>query len=231
MLEIRNLNAGYGEMPVLKSVSLSVAKGEILSIVGSNGTGKSTLLKAISGVVPASGSIDFLGLPIGNLRPHEIVRQGIVHVPEGRKIFPELTVSENLRMGAFLNPQHYRSRIEMVFELFPRLAERPKQLGGTMSGGEQQMLAIARGLMGDPKLLMLDEPSLGLSPLYAETVFRSIGEINRNGVTVLLVEQNVFLSLSISNRGYVIETGSVVLTGSGQELLENPQVRKAFLGM
>ncbi|NTW57160.1 MAG: ABC transporter ATP-binding protein [Chlorobiaceae bacterium] len=231
MLEIRNLNAGYGEMPVLKSVSLSVSKGEILSIVGSNGAGKSTLLKSISGVVRASGSMDFLGAPIVDLKPHEIVRRGIVHVPEGRKIFPELTVSENLRMGAFLNPQHYRSRIEMVFDLFPRLAERPNQLGGTMSGGEQQMLAIARGLMGDPKLLMLDEPSLGLSPLYAETVFRSIGEINRNGVTVLLVEQNVFLSLSISNRGYVIETGSVVLTGSGQELLENPQVKKAFLGM
>jgi branched-chain amino acid transport system ATP-binding protein len=231
MLEICALDAGYGDMPVLKSLSLSVAEGEVLSIVGSNGAGKSTLLKAISGLVHSSGSISFRGEPIIGLKPHSIVRKGIVQVPEGRKIFPEMTVAENLMMGAYLTPQNHRQRLDMVFALFPGLAERRRQLGGTMSGGEQQMLAIGRGLMGDPKLLMLDEPSLGLSPLYTDTVFNAIREISRSGVTVLLIEQNVFQSLQMSDRGYVMETGSIVLSGNGRELLENPQVKKAFLGM
>jgi branched-chain amino acid transport system ATP-binding protein len=231
MIEIRNLNAGYGDMPVLKSLSLSIAKGEILSIVGNNGAGKSTLLKTISGVVRASGSICFRNKAICGIKPHMIVQKGIILVPEGRKIFSEMTVIENLMMGAFLTPKDYRRHLDMVFSLFPVLADRKKQLGGTLSGGEQQMLAIARGLMGNPALLMLDEPSLGLSPLYTETVFKSIREINRNGVTVLLVEQNVYQSLSVSDRGYVMETGSIVLSGSGRELLENPQVKKAYLGM
>lgn len=231
MLEICALDAGYGDMPVLKSLSLSVAEGEVLSIVGSNGAGKSTLLKAISGLVHSSGSISFRGEPIIGLKPHSIVRKGIVQVPEGRKIFPEMTVAENLMMGAYLTPKNHRQRLDMVFALFPGLAERRRQLGGTMSGGEQQMLAIGRGLMGDPKLLMLDEPSLGLSPLYTDTVFNAIREISRSGVTVLLIEQNVFQSLQMSDRGYVMETGSIVLSGNGRELLENPQVKKAFLGM
>lgn len=231
MLEICDLNAGYDDMPVLKSLSLSIVEGEVLSIVGNNGAGKSTLLKAISGLVRSTGSISFRGTRINGLKPHAIVQKGIVHVPEGRKIFPEMTVDENLTMGAFLNPKEYRRHLDMVFSLFPRLSERRKQLGGTMSGGEQQMLAIARGLMGSPKLLMLDEPSLGLSPLFTESVFSSIGEISRSGVTVLLVEQNVCQSLEASDRGYVMETGSIVLSGTGRELLENPQVKRAFLGM
>jgi branched-chain amino acid transport system ATP-binding protein len=231
MLEIRKLNAGYGEMPVLREISLSIGEGEIVSVVGSNGAGKSTLLKAISGLVGLTGSILFDKGAIDGLKPHVIVGRGIVHVPEGRKIFPEMTVAENLMMGAFLNPKEYRRNLDRVYLLFPRLAERQKQLGGTMSGGEQQMLAIGRGLMGNPRLLMLDEPSLGLSPLFTEVVFGAIREINRSGVTVLLVEQNVYQSLSISDRGYVIETGSIVLTGSGQELLDDPQVKTAFLGM
>lgn len=231
MLDIRNLNAGYGDMPVLRELSLSLGEGEIVSVVGSNGAGKSTLLKAISGVVRQTGSILFDSGAIDGLKPHEIVGRGIVHVPEGRKIFPEMTVAENLMMGAFLHPKEYRRNLDRVFLLFPRLAERQAQLGGTMSGGEQQMLAIGRGMMGNPKLLMLDEPSLGLSPLFTEVVFGAIREINRSGVTVLLVEQNVYQSLTISDRGYVIETGSIVLTGSGQELLDNPEVKTAFLGM
>ncbi|NTV61503.1 MAG: ABC transporter ATP-binding protein [Chlorobiaceae bacterium] len=231
MLEICDLNAGYDDMPVLKSLSLSIVEGEVLSIVGNNGAGKSTLLKAISGLVRSTGSISFRGTRINGLKPHAIVQKGIVHVPEGRKIFPEMTVDENLTMGAFLNPKEYRRHLDMVFSLFPRLSERRKQLGGTMSGGEQQMLAIARGLMGSPKLLMLDEPSLGLSPLFTESVFSSIGEISRSGVTVLLVEQNVCQSLEASDRGYVMETGSIVLSGTGRELIENPQVKRAFLGM
>jgi branched-chain amino acid transport system ATP-binding protein len=231
MLEIRNLSAGYGDMTVLKSISLSITEGEVLSIAGNNGAGKSTLLKAISGIIRYSGSILFLDTELNGLKPHSIVEKGIVHVPEGRKIFPEMSVSENLKMGAFLNPRDYRRHLELAFSLFPRLAERRNQLGGTMSGGEQQILAIARGLMGNPKLLMLDEPSLGLSPLYTELVFKSIGEIKRSGVTVLLVEQNVCESLMASDRGYVMETGSIVLSGRGRELLENPLVKKAYLGI
>jgi branched-chain amino acid transport system ATP-binding protein len=231
MLDIRMLNAGYGDMTVIRELTLSIGEGEIVSVVGSNGAGKSTLLKAISGVVRSSGSIIFDGGAINGLKPHSIVGRGIVHVPEGRKIFPEMTVAENLMMGAFLHQKEYRRNLDRVFLLFPRLAERQTQLGGTMSGGEQQMLAIGRGLMGNPRLLMLDEPSLGLSPLFTEVVFGAIREINRSGVTVLLVEQNVYQSLSISDRAYVIETGSIVLTGTGRELLDDPQVKTAFLGM
>lgn len=231
MLEISNLNAGYGDMPVLKNISLSINQGEIVSVVGSNGAGKTTLLKAISGIIRSKGTISCNHEMISNLAPHVIVRRGIVHVPEGRKIFPEMTVIENLMMGAFLQQKNYRQNLEKVFELFPKLAERKKQLGGTMSGGEQQMLAIGRGLMGNPKLLLLDEPSLGLSPLFTDVVFGAITEIRKSGVTVLLVEQNVYQSLRISSRGYVMETGKIVLSGTGEELLENPDVKKAFLGM
>jgi len=231
MLSIKNLNAGYGEMPVLKDISITIAQGEIVSVVGSNGAGKSTLLKAISGLIKSKGTITYNNESLHNLPAHTIVQRGIIHVPEGRKIFPEMSVTENLIMGGFLQKKDRKQNMEKVFALFPKLADRRNQLGGTMSGGEQQMLAIGRGLMGNPKLLLLDEPSLGLSPLFTEVVFSTIQTINKSGVTVLLVEQNVYQSLKISNRGYVIEIGSIVLTGTGEELLNNQDVKKAFLGM
>jgi branched-chain amino acid transport system ATP-binding protein len=230
MLAIDRLVVSYGQMHVLRSISLTIERGSIVSVVGSNGAGKTTLLKAISGIIPAKGSVSFNGEPLGGLPAHAIVRRGIVHVPEGRKIFPAMSVTENLMMGAYLHRSSYRQNLDRVFDLFPRLAERRKQAGGTMSGGEQQMLAIGRGLMGNPKLLLLDEPSLGLSPIFTDTVFRAIEQIRKSGVTLLLVEQNVFRSLSISDKGYVIGNGSIVLTGPGKELLENPEVKRAFLG-
>ena len=231
MLNIKNLHAGYGEMPVLKDINLTIAQGEIVSVVGSNGAGKSTLLKAISGLIKSKGIITYNNESLHALQAHTIVQRGIIHVPEGRKIFPEMSVVENLIMGGFLQKKDRKQNMEKVFALFPKLADRRNQLGGTMSGGEQQMLAIGRGLMGNPKLLLLDEPSLGLSPLFTEVVFSAIQTINKSGVTVLLVEQNVYQSLKISNRGYVIEIGSIVLTGTGDELLNNQEVKKAFLGM
>ncbi len=236
MLKINTLNFSYGDMQVLWDIDLEVNEGEIVTVVGSNGAGKSTTLKNISRLVKwhtNKGSITFNGMDLAKLEPHEVVEQGIVQVPEGRKIFPEMTVLENLRMGSFLKScrKDRQSNIERAFTLFPRLKEREKQLGGTMSGGEQQMLAIARGLMANPKLLLLDEPSLGLSPLFVKNIFEIITEINRQGVTILLVEQNVFQSLHIAHRAYVLETGRVVLTGDGKELLSNDHVKKAFLGM
>ncbi|NTU53751.1 MAG: ABC transporter ATP-binding protein [Chlorobiaceae bacterium] len=230
MLKVDHLNASYGEMQVLKSISITVEQGSIVSVVGSNGVGKTTLLKAISGIIPSKGIISFDGEVLNGLPPHRIVGRGIIHVPEGRKIFPDMSVIENLMMGAFLHRNTCKQNLDRVFELFPRLAERRKQSGGTLSGGEQQMLAIGRGLMANPRLLLLDEPSLGLSPIFTDTVFRTIEQIRKSGVTVLLVEQNVFRSLSISDQAYVITNGSVVLNGSGRELLENPEVKRAFLG-
>ncbi len=231
MLDIQNLNAGYGEMPVLRKINITIADGEIVSVVGSNGAGKSTLLKAISGIIKSTGIITWNNELLHTLKAHTIVQRGIVHVPEGRKIFPDMTVVENLMMGGYLCQKDCQQNLDRVFTLFPKLAQRRNQLGGTMSGGEQQMLAIGRGLMGNPKLLLLDEPSLGLSPLFTEIVFGAIRTINSSGVTVLLVEQNVYQSLSISQRGYVIEIGRIVLTGTGEELLNNQEVKKAFLGM
>jgi len=231
MLNINNLNAGYGEMSVLRDINITIDEGEIVSVVGSNGAGKTTLLKAISGLIKSKGTITYNNESLFSLQPHTIVQRGVVHVPEGRKIFPEMTVLENLIMGGYLHQKDRQKNLERVFSLFPKLADRRNQLGGTMSGGEQQMLAIGRGLMGNPKLLLLDEPSLGLSPLFTDVVFSSIHTINKSGVTVLLVEQNVYQSLKISNRGYVIETGTIVLTGTGEELLNNREVKKAFLGM
>ena len=231
MLNIKNLSAGYGEMPVLKDINITIAQGDIVSVVGSNGAGKSTLLKAISGLITSKGTITYNNESLHALAAHTIVQRGIIHVPEGRKIFPEMSVVENLIMGGYLHPKDRKGNMERVFALFPKLADRRNQLGGTMSGGEQQMLAIGRGLMGNPKLLLLDEPSLGLSPLFTEVVFNAIQSINKSGVTVLLVEQNVYQSLKISNKGYVIEIGSIVLTGTGEELLNNQDIKKAFLGM
>ncbi|HEX7489874.1 MAG TPA: ABC transporter ATP-binding protein [Anaeromyxobacteraceae bacterium] len=234
MLEIRKLSFAYGDLRVLWEVDLEVRQGEIVTVVGGNGAGKSTTLRNVSRLLrPMSGTLRFQEQDLTRLESHQVVELGIVQVPEGRRIFPEMTVLENLRMGSY--PRSTRAdrgrNIERAFTLFPRLKERQKQLGGTMSGGEQQMLAIARGLMGNPKLLLLDEPSLGLSPLFVKNIFDIIAEINRQGTSILLVEQNVFQSLRIAHRAYVLETGRVVMTGSGQELLGNDHVKKAYLGL
>lgn len=234
MLNVSRLNFSYGDLKVLWDIDLEVRQGEIVTVVGANGAGKSTTLKNISRLVkPASGSLTFDGTDLTKLEPHQVVELGIVQVPEGRKIFPEMTVLENLRMGSFIKSARKTrdANVERVFSLFPRLKEREKQLGGTMSGGEQQMLAIGRGLMANPRLLLMDEPSLGLSPLFVKNIFDIITEINRQGVTILLVEQNVYQSLRIAHRAYVLETGRVVLTGTGADLLNDDHVKKAFLGM
>ncbi|HET9551672.1 MAG TPA: ABC transporter ATP-binding protein [Anaeromyxobacteraceae bacterium] len=234
MLSIEQLDFAYGDLKVLWDVDLEVKQGEIVTVVGANGAGKSTILRNVSRLVkPGGGTIRFQGEALNRLQPHEVVARGLVQVPEARRIFPEMTVVENLRMGSYLpatRPDRARN-MERVFSLFPRLAERKGQLGGTMSGGEQQMLAIGRGLMANPKLLLLDEPSLGLSPLFVKNIFDIIKTINAQGTTILLVEQNVYQSLHISHRAYVLETGRVVLSGTGAELLDNAHVKKAFLGM
>ena len=234
LLAIDQLDFAYGDLKVLWGIDLTVRQGEIVTLVGSNGAGKSTTLKNISRLLKwTSGTITFDGEDLSRLESHDVVALGIVHVPEGRRIFPEMTVVENLRMGSFhrSSRKDRKKNFERVFSLFPRLEERQKQLGGTMSGGEQQMLAIARGLMANPRLLLLDEPSLGLAPLLVKNIFQIISEINRQGVTILLVEQNVRQSLLIAHRAYVLETGRVVLSGGGRELLNDDVVQKAFLGM
>ncbi|RLE51214.1 MAG: ABC transporter ATP-binding protein [Candidatus Methanomethylicota archaeon] len=234
MLVVDRINVFYGDLQALWDVSLKVEKGEILALVGSNGAGKTTTLNTISGILkPRSGKIEFMGKRIDGMPPHKIVELGIAQVPEGRQLFPEMTVLENLEMGAYTKRarEKFYDTLEWVYQLFPILKERKNQLAGTLSGGEQQMLAIARALMSRPQLLMLDEPSLGLAPKLVLLVFEMIHKINEEGVTILLVEQNVRHALSIAHRGYVIETGKIVLEGSGQELLENEYVKKAFLGM
>ena len=233
MLTIEKLQVAYGKVQALWDVTLGVPDGEIVALVGANGAGKTTLLKTVSGLLRRqSGSITYDGKHIEEASPPEIVRHGLVHVPEGRKLFPEMTVIDNLLMGAFTVPQSERpQRLERVFDIFPVLKERRKQIAGTLSGGEQQMVAIGRGLMGGPKLLMLDEPSLGLAPILVEEVFRVITEINRLGVTVLLVEQNTQNALSLAHKGFVMELGRIALSGSGSELLANSNVRKAYLGL
>jgi len=234
MLEIRGLQFAYGDLQVLWGVDLEVRQGEIVTVVGANGAGKSTILRNCSRLVkPLSGTLTFQGEDLARLQSHEVVARGLVQVPEARRIFPEMTVVENLRMGSYLpstRPDRARN-MERVFALFPRLAERRTQLGGTMSGGEQQMLAIGRGLMANPRLLVLDEPSLGLSPLFVRNIFDIIQQINSQGTTILLVEQNVYQSLRISHRAYVLATGRVVLSGTGAQLLDDAHVKKAFLGM
>ena len=234
LLEIRKLSFAYGDLRVLWDVDLEVRQGEIVTVVGGNGAGKSTTLRNVSRLLrPMSGALRFQDQDLTRLESHQVVELGVIQVPEGRRIFPEMTVLENLRMGSY--PRATRTdrgrNIERAFSLFPRLKERQKQLGGTMSGGEQQMLAIARGLMANPKLLLLDEPSLGLSPLFVKNIFDIIAEINRQGTSILLVEQNVFQSLRIAHRAYVLETGRVVMSGSGPELLGNEHVKKAYLGL
>jgi branched-chain amino acid transport system ATP-binding protein len=234
MLEVEKINVFYGEAQALSDVSFRVGEGEIVTLVGSNGAGKTTVLNAISGLLPlASGAIHLNGIRLDRLPAHRIVELGVVQIPEGRRLWPNMTVLENLELGAYIRKARTtrRESLRWVFQLFPRLEERKYQLAGTLSGGEQQMLAIARGLLARPKLLMLDEPSLGLAPFLVREVFETIQEINRQGVTILLVEQNVHLALGIASRGYVLETGRIVLSGSGRELLENPHVQKAYLGL
>ncbi len=234
MLEIKNLQVSYGAIKALHGISLSVKAGSIVTLIGSNGAGKSTTLRAISGLVqPQSGEILYAGQNIAGLPAHQIVRLGLSQVPEGRMVFANLTVHENLMMGAYL--QHdkavIRRELELVFHTFPRLKERDQQIAGTLSGGEQQMLAIGRALMSKPKFLMLDEPSLGIAPLLVKTIFEKIVEINRtHGITILLVEQNANLALEISQYGYVLETGKIILQDNSAALRQNPQVKSAYLG-
>nr|WP_298006796.1 ABC transporter ATP-binding protein [Anaerolinea thermophila] len=233
MLEVKDLNVYYGAIHALKGVTFHVDKGEIVTLIGANGAGKSTTLNTISGLLRArQGSILFQGEDITRTMPQDIVRKGIVQVPEGRKIFATLSVLENLEMGAYLNKDKAQIQrdLEMVLDRFPRLRERRNQYGGTLSGGEQQMLAIARALMSRPTLLLLDEPSMGLSPILVEQIFEIIQDINQQGTSILLVEQNAQMALSIADRGYVLETGRVVLEGPAQELLHNPMVIEAYLG-
>jgi branched-chain amino acid transport system ATP-binding protein len=232
LLRLDGVCAGYGDVAVLRGVSLAVGAGELVALVGANGAGKTTTLRAISGLLPAGdGTIRFAGHRIDAWPPHRIVAHGLLHVPEGRKIFPSLSVRENLDLGAYLAPDRTRrrERREQVFALFPVLDERQHQAAGTLSGGEQQMLAIGRSLMGGPRLLMLDEPSLGLAPRVVDRIFDVIGAINRQGVPVLLVEQNVQRSLAIADRGYVLEQGAVVLSGPGRDLVQREAVRRAYL--
>ena len=234
MLRVQGIEVFYGDLQALRGVSLEVNQGEIVSIIGSNGAGKSTTLMTISGILkPERGEIQFGRDFIHRYSSSKIVSLGIVQIPEGRQLFPTLTVIENLEMGSqFPKAKKVRKEtIEWVFKLFPRLEERKKQLAGTLSGGEQQMLAIGRGLMSKPILLMLDEPSLGLSPILVKTIFDIIRRINQQGTTILLVEQNVFHSLNLAHRGYVLENGSIVLSGTGQDLLKNQHIRQSYLGL
>jgi branched-chain amino acid transport system ATP-binding protein len=234
LLELHDVEVAYGDLPALRGVSLGVEEGETLSVVGANGAGKTTMLRAISGLLrPRAGRILLDGARLDQMPSHVIVARGVVQVPEGRKIFPGLTVKENLELGSYVAAAraHRRQSLERVLGLFPRLAERQRQAAGTMSGGEQQMLAIGRALMARPRILMLDEPSLGLAPIIVQEIFRIIAEINRLGTTVLLVEQNTRQALSLSRRGYVLENGRIALEGSGAELLGNEHVRRAYLGM
>jgi branched-chain amino acid transport system ATP-binding protein len=232
MLVLDNVNTYYGNIHALRGITMTVDRGEIVTLIGANGAGKTTTLKTISGLLhPRRGSVRFEGKDISKTAAHHLVVEGIGHAPEGRRIFPRMTVLENLLMGAFTRDRKtIQPDVERVMELFPRLRERTHQLGGTLSGGEQQMLAIGRALMSKPRVLLLDEPSLGLAPILVQQVFRTIKEINEQGTTVLLVEQNALQALSIAHRGYVLQTGSVVLTGPADELVRNEMVRKAYLG-
>jgi branched-chain amino acid transport system ATP-binding protein len=234
LLEVHDLHTYYGNIHALKGVTLHVEEGEIVTLIGANGAGKSTTLRTISGVLrPRHGTVVFAGRRIDRLEPHRIVALGICQAPEGRRIFPRMTVRENLEMGAFARRDHagIAADMERVFTLFPRLRERMHQKGGTLSGGEQQMLAIGRALMSRPRLLLLDEPSMGLAPMLVEAIFKTIREINQQGITVLLVEQNAHMALATAHRGYVLETGRIVLEDTAERLRQNPDVQRAYLGV
>jgi branched-chain amino acid transport system ATP-binding protein len=234
VLRVENLHVYYGAIHALQGVSFDVEKGEIVTLIGANGAGKSTILRTLSGILrPREGSVKFNGEEITTVPAEKIVKMGMSHVPEGRRIFAPLTVKENIMMGAYTrsDPAEIQRSIERVYKSFPRLKEREGQYGGTLSGGEQQMLAMARAMMSKPALLLLDEPSMGLSPLLVEEIFRIIVEINKQGTSILLVEQNAQMALSIATRAYVLETGSIVLSGEAKEIAANPDVKKAYLGI
>lgn len=233
ILNVDNISVYYGAIHALKDVSFSLSQGEVVALIGANGAGKSTSLNTISGLLhPTSGKVEFMGEDISRVSPQDIVNKGIIQVPEGRKIFSKMSVWENLEMGAYTvtDRKLFEERIDSVFNQFPRLKERKNQPGGTLSGGEQQMLAIARGLMAGPKVLLLDEPSMGLSPILVEKIFDIIREINAGGTSILLVEQNALMALSIADRGYVLDTGTIALSGKASDLLHNPMVINAYLG-
>ena len=231
VLKINDLKVNYGGIEAVKGITFDIHQGQIVTLIGANGAGKSSTLRAIAGLVkPKSGLVEFMGEDITGKEPNVIVQKGISLVPEGRRIFPDLTVMENLRIGAYLRKDDLTKDLNWVFELFPRLKERSWQAGGTLSGGEQQMLAVGRALMSKPKVLMMDEPSLGLAPLVVRGIFDIIREVNRQGVTVLLIEQNANMALKAATYGYVMETGRVTMEGTGQELIENEQIKAAYLG-
>src|SRR6516225_3178920 len=234
MLKLAAVSAAYGSVPAILNIAIEIGAGEAVGLLGANGAGKSTTLRAISGLVKlSSGKVSFDGVDVASLPPHRIPELGIAHVPEGRQVFPDMTVQENLQIGAFVpRAKAERARtMELVYEIFPRLAERKRQLAGTMSGGEQQMLAVGRGLMLKPRLLMLDEPSLGLAPVISDVTFEKIGEIHKMGTAILLVEQNVSRALSLVQRAYVLESGRVIMHGASEELANNKQVQAAYLGI
>lgn len=231
LLKVTDLAAGYGAIAAIKGISLEVYEGEIVTLIGSNGAGKSTTLRALSGIIkPRSGRVEFKGIPIDKLAPHKIVQLGMSHVPEGRGIFHRMSVRDNLLLGGYQRNDSLRDDLDRAYTLFPRLKERADQAGGTLSGGEQQMLAIGRALMAKPTLLLLDEPSMGLSPLLVETIFATITEIRQQGATVLLVEQNALMALEIADRAYVLESGVITLQGTGEELAKDDAVRRSYLG-
>jgi branched-chain amino acid transport system ATP-binding protein len=234
ILEVNDLNVYYGAIHAIKNISFEIKKGEIVTLIGANGAGKTSTLHAVSGLLPLkSGEVSLNGVNITGMEAHKLVTKGMAHVPEGRRIFTELTVLENLEMGAYTrnDKDGIKEDLEKMFVLFPRLAERKKQLAGTMSGGEQQMLAIARALMSKPTILLMDEPSMGLAPLLVQEIFKIIERINKEeGVTILLVEQNAHMALSVANRAYVLETGEIIKEGAGKDLLDDPDIKKAYLG-
>ncbi|MCI8574334.1 MAG: ABC transporter ATP-binding protein [Oscillibacter sp.] len=232
MLKVEDINVYYGSIHAIKGVSFEVAKGEIVTLIGANGAGKSTTLNTVAGLLRSkTGSVTFQGEDLGKVSPHKMVAKGLAMVPEGRRVFLQMTTQENLEMGAYTQKgKPSETDLEMVYEQFPRLKERRKQVAGTLSGGEQQMLAMGRALMSHPQLLMLDEPSMGLAPILVEQIFEIIQKLHKNGTTILLVEQNAQAALSVADRGYVLETGKVVTSGSGAELLASPAIKKAYLG-
>ena len=235
ILKVEGLHVYYGSIHAIKGISFDVREGEVVTLIGANGAGKSTTLNTISGLLhPRSGTVSFLGQGLAHTAPHKVVERGLAQVPEGRRIFLQMTVKENLEMGAYVRMRagggSVAEDLEMVYGLFPRLRERRRQVAGTLSGGEQQMLAMGRALMSRPRLLMLDEPSMGLAPLLVEQIFDIIRNLNEHGSTILLVEQNARMALSIASRGYVLETGKIVTTGTGQELLDSPEIKRAYLG-
>lgn len=231
MLKIEDMHVYYGAIHAVKGVSFEIGEGEIVALIGANGAGKSTILKTISGLMhPRSGSVTFMGKNIAHTEAHKLVRQGLAHVPEGRRIFLQMSVQENLEMGAFTQKEVSKEDLDRIFELFPRLKERRKQIAGTLSGGEQQMLAMSRALMSKPKLMMLDEPSMGLAPILVDQIFNIIKELHAAGTTILLVEQNASKALEIADRAYVLETGNITLSGTGSELMHSSEVQKAYLG-